>query len=342
MNGRITLALVDPDNPFQQLLSADAEAAAREAGLELHTIFTGESLTEHLAALRRAFADPTHEPDALLVMAVRDQGLTHVVQEAAAAGVHWFFLNAVEDDFDPIRHRHPAIAITTVCPDEVETGRVQGRQLRALIGSGRRALYVQGNPRSLVSRLRTEGMRQGTGRRVGCSWGRRMGRRLGPPGEIHEGRGYAGHEPPPIGIVAWQAKNIKQKCAQGTPHREPASSPARVPRIPVLALAGLYDIGRRNRRPRADCSQPSCCTTSRSRPLSRGELLRRGKPHLPAGSPGPPLRLCHSTACRPPSRPHRDRGTFEQELDYRGPAGRLEAVLMHPGAAPVAAAVAPE
>ncbi len=162
MSGVLGLALVDASNPFQQLLKSDAEAAARPAGLTLETFFTTESFTEHLAALRRRISDPDRKPDGLLVMAVRDQGLGRVVHEAGAAGVHWLFLNAVEDDLDAVRREHPEVVVATVCPDEVETGRVQGRQMRALVGRGQRVLYIQGNPRSLAARQRTQGMQEET------------------------------------------------------------------------------------------------------------------------------------------------------------------------------------
>jgi ABC-type sugar transport system substrate-binding protein len=160
--GRIALALVDASNQFQQLLRSDAEAAARQAGLEVETLFTGESLAEHLGALRRLIVAPERRPKALLVMAVRDHGLDKVVREAAGAGVHFVCLNAVEDDLDAIQREFPAVSISTVCPDEVETGRVQGRQMCALVPAGRRVLYIQGSPRSLASRQRTAGMQEAT------------------------------------------------------------------------------------------------------------------------------------------------------------------------------------
>ena len=162
MPERVALALVDESNSFQQLLRSDAEAAARKAGLEIETLFTGESLPDHLGALRRLIVAPERRPKALLVMAVRDHGLDKVVREAAGAGVHFVFLNAVEDDLGAIRREFPAVSISIVCPDEVETGRVQGRQMRALVPAGRRVLYIQGSPRSLTSRERTAGMQEAT------------------------------------------------------------------------------------------------------------------------------------------------------------------------------------
>jgi inositol transport system substrate-binding protein len=170
MGGRVTLCLVDGSNQFQQLLHADAEAVARREGVRLETLFPGDNFIEQTAALRRLFLrDDATRPQALVVMAVRDRGLEGVVREAAAAGIHFVLLNASEDDLDGLRREAPNVVIATVCPDEVETGRIQGQQMRALVPSGRRVLYVQGNPRSLASRQRTAGMQEvmaGSGREV--------------------------------------------------------------------------------------------------------------------------------------------------------------------------------
>jgi len=170
MSARVTLCLVDPSNQFQQLLRSDAEAVARRAGLQLETIFPGDNFIEQTGTLRRLIGeDASTRPQALVVMAVRDRGLEGVVREAASAGVHFILLNASEDDLDAVRRGTPSAVVATVCPDEIQTGRIQGQQMRALVPSGRRVLYVQGNPRSLASRQRTAGMHEvmaGSGRDV--------------------------------------------------------------------------------------------------------------------------------------------------------------------------------
>ena len=66
-------------------------------------------------------------------MAVRDQGAARVVRDGAAAGVHWAFLNPVEDDLDAIRREFPAVCLSVLCPDEIAAGRVQGQQMRTLV-----------------------------------------------------------------------------------------------------------------------------------------------------------------------------------------------------------------
>ncbi len=158
----LALCLTDPTNDFQQLLQKDAEEAARRAGLGIVVRYSGHDLAAQLKELD-ALAVGTPRPDAILVLAVRDRGLDRVALAAVKAGVSWAFLNRTEDDVDALRAAAPQGAIAcTVCADELETGRIQGRQFRALLARrpGARVLYVQGSRRSLAARDRTTGMEE--------------------------------------------------------------------------------------------------------------------------------------------------------------------------------------
>jgi ABC-type sugar transport system substrate-binding protein len=155
----IALCLVDDKNDFQQLLRDDAEAAARKAGIVLDVLWSGPDLSGQLNVLQdRLGAAP--RPDAVLVMAVRDRGIARLVREAARAGIHWIFLNRSEDNLDALRLESLAVAISSVCADENETGRIQGRIFRALLPAGGKVLYVQGSSRSLAARERTAGVEE--------------------------------------------------------------------------------------------------------------------------------------------------------------------------------------
>jgi ribose transport system substrate-binding protein/inositol transport system substrate-binding protein len=242
----VTLALVDERNPFQQLLRSEAEAAARRAGLKLDAVFTGDSFTEQIAALRKLVSDPGKRPDALLVMAVRDQGLARVVREAAAAGVHWVFLNATEDDLEPVRRDHPAATVTMVCPDETETGRVQGRQVRALVPAARRVLYVQGNPRSLAARQRTSGMQEavaGSGVDValaGGDWSPEQAART-----VREWLRFAVGGKRPFELVTCQNDDMAAAALDALATAAAESGNPDLARIPVTGCDGAPDVGQR-------------------------------------------------------------------------------------------------
>jgi ABC-type sugar transport system substrate-binding protein len=244
--GRVVLALVDETNHFQQLLKSDAEAAGRRAGLEVDTLFTGESLAEHLGALRRLIVAPEKRPVALLVMAVRDHGLDRVVREAAAAGVHYVFLNAVEDDLDAVRREFPAVSVSTVCPDEVETGRVQGRQMRALCPTGRRVLYIQGSPRSLASRQRTAGMQEATAGTpfevvlAGGDWSPAFAGRT-----VREWLRFAVGGQRPFDLVSCQNDHMASGVLEALAAAAAESGTPEVARIPVAGCDGAPEIGQK-------------------------------------------------------------------------------------------------
>ncbi|HET7292086.1 MAG TPA: sugar ABC transporter substrate-binding protein [Vicinamibacteria bacterium] len=158
----LALCLVDPSNDFQQLLQKDAEEAARRASASLVVRFSGHDLASQLKELDAVVAG-SPRPDAILVLAVRDRGLDRVARSALKAGVSWAFLNRTEDDVEALRAAAPPGAIAcTVCADELETGRIQGRQFRALLARrpGAKVLYVQGSRRSLAARDRTAGMEE--------------------------------------------------------------------------------------------------------------------------------------------------------------------------------------
>lgn len=157
--GRIALCLIDSENEYQQVVRQDGEAAARKAGLDLETHWSGANLSAQLGQLRQLVDSPT-PPTAILVMAVRDQGLARTAGDAARKGIHWVFLNRSDDDVARLRSEHPGLAICQVYPDEVETGRVQGRLIQALLPEGGKVLQVQGSKRSLAAIDRTDGVRE--------------------------------------------------------------------------------------------------------------------------------------------------------------------------------------
>jgi ABC-type sugar transport system substrate-binding protein len=245
MSGSVTLCLVDASNQFQQLLQSDAEVVARREGVRLETLFPGDNFIEQTGALRRLFLrDDATRPQALIVMAVRDRGLEGVVREAATAGIHFVLLNAIEDDLDAVRKESPAVVIATVCPDEVETGRIQGQQMRALVPSGRRVLYVQGNARSLASRQRTAGMQEvmaGSGREVvlaGGDWSPEQAERT-----VRDWLRFAGGRRA-FDLVSCQNDHMAEGVLRALA-AEAATGRAELSRIPVTGCDGAPDKGQK-------------------------------------------------------------------------------------------------
>ncbi len=157
---RLALCLVDADNDFQQLLKVEAELSARKQRLRLEVHHTGHDLVAQIRRLRALLAQ-AEPPRAVLLLAALDHGLAPVAHELVRAGVSIAFLNRTEDDLEALRREARAGATACcVCADELETGRVQGRQFRRLLDGPGLVLYVQGSTRSLAARDRTAGMRE--------------------------------------------------------------------------------------------------------------------------------------------------------------------------------------
>jgi ABC-type sugar transport system substrate-binding protein len=156
---KVALFLVERSD-FQELLRHDAEAAAKKAGIGLDTYFTGHDFAAQLTQIRDCI-NSAAPPGAILVLAVRDHGLARTVREAVKNGISFVFLNRTDDDLNEARTDAAGGAtVSEVCADEIETGRIQGRQFRKLLPEGGKVLYIQGSTRSLSARDRTNGMKE--------------------------------------------------------------------------------------------------------------------------------------------------------------------------------------
>lgn len=162
MSSRVVLCLIDAENDFQVELRKESELAALLAGFQLETYFTGQDFGAQLMRIQDCMA-ATPAPLAILVMAMQDQGLRRTAQNVVRAGTSFVFLNRTKDDLESIRQAAKGDAVVLqVCPDEVETGRIQGRQYLALLPNGGKLLYARGSGRSLAAADRTAGMMEVT------------------------------------------------------------------------------------------------------------------------------------------------------------------------------------
>jgi ABC-type sugar transport system substrate-binding protein len=241
---QVVLCLVDPQNDFQQLLLAEAQAAARRASLELVAHFSGHELMAQLKQIQSAL-DGAPRPAAVLVMAIRDPALLRVTRDALQKGIAWIFLNRTEGDLEPLRREFPGVPLSTVCVDEVETGRIQGRQARELRSRGR-ILYVQGSSRSLAARDRSAGMQEaiaGSGLElagVDGSW---------TTASAHEAvRSWlriAGAGKAPVDLIACQNDAMALGALAALAEASAALGRPELARIPVLGCDGTVELGQK-------------------------------------------------------------------------------------------------
>ncbi len=103
--------------------------------------------------LVKILQDKNQRPNAILVAPVGTD-MPQVARAAAAAGIGWGILNRAPAHVAKIRRSSniPVFAITT---DQEEVGRIQAKQLAALVKEGN-VLYVQGPANSAATKLRAQ------------------------------------------------------------------------------------------------------------------------------------------------------------------------------------------
>jgi ribose transport system substrate-binding protein len=104
-------------------------------------------------------ASPEQRPDAIVFEPVGGTALPQVARAAATAGIGWAVLNRDATYLDELR-KVASAPMFGVSSDHVEIGRLQGRQLAALLPKGGSVLYVQGPSENSAAKERTAGMQE--------------------------------------------------------------------------------------------------------------------------------------------------------------------------------------
>lgn len=159
MPEQVVVALPDTLNEFQVLQANDARATAARLGLQLRLLDADNNAVLQIQQLFKALNAP--EPlRALVVEPVAVVGLERVVHKAAGLGVATALLNCSLDWVERVRGEFPGVATFAVGSDQREIGRLQGRQLAALLPAGGTVLYIQGPASSPVSAERLQGTQE--------------------------------------------------------------------------------------------------------------------------------------------------------------------------------------
>lgn len=153
---KVVLALITRDNDYQREQASVAEAAAQRLGMRLDVVYAdSDAIAQTKQILGAIQAAAPDRPDAVIVEPV-GTGMLGVATTAVENGVGWIVLNREADYLAPLRQR-ASVPIGSVECDNVEVGRIQGRQFAALLPSGGPVLYVEG-PGSDVTRQRRAGV----------------------------------------------------------------------------------------------------------------------------------------------------------------------------------------
>jgi ribose transport system substrate-binding protein len=154
---RFLVSLITENNDFQAEQAASAQAAAQQLGVDLEILYAdGDAITQSTQILKSIQAHPSLQPNAIVVEPAGGTGFPQAAKAAVAAGIGWCLLNREADYVADLRTdaKIPAFVVTN---DHEDIGRVQARQLRALLPDVSAVMYVIGPTESSTARSRRSG-----------------------------------------------------------------------------------------------------------------------------------------------------------------------------------------
>jgi len=152
------VSLITNDNDFQMEQAAAAEEAARRLGVNIQILYAdSDSILQSQQLLKIIQSRSDSHPDGILLEPVGSTALPQVARAAVSAGIGWVVINREAEYLADLRKsfRVPAFCVST---DHEESGRIQGRQLAALLPKGGSVLYIQGPSESAAAKGRTTGL----------------------------------------------------------------------------------------------------------------------------------------------------------------------------------------
>jgi len=154
---RIVVSLPN-DNAYQHEQGVIAKTTGERLGLDMQVIRADDdSITQSQQLLKIIQSSAEARPNALIVEPVTATGLRRVAEAAVAAGIAWVISNSDVDYVQQLR-KSPRVPVFTVTQGQHEIGRLQGKQIAALLPQGGAVLCVEGPTMSFVAVQRHEGM----------------------------------------------------------------------------------------------------------------------------------------------------------------------------------------
>ncbi len=152
----VLVSLITEDNEFQLEQAASAKAAALNLGATVQITFANNDAVQQTQQILQYMQKPSMRLDAILVEPV-GTGMLQIAKAALSARIGWGVINAGVDYLSQLR-KDAVVPVFSVVSDNEEIGRIQGRQIAAILGDGGCVLYIEGPTIRDVAGLRTKGM----------------------------------------------------------------------------------------------------------------------------------------------------------------------------------------
>ena len=154
---KFVVSLMTNDNDYQIEQARSAEETARKLDVEALILYAdNDAITQSTQILRAIQVPEKDRPHAIIFEPVGGTALPQVAQAAVKAGIGWAVLNRDASYISEFR-KSSKVPIFGVSSDQVEVGRIAGRQCAALLPRGGSVLYIEGPSQNVVAKERESG-----------------------------------------------------------------------------------------------------------------------------------------------------------------------------------------
>lgn len=141
---RVLVSLITKDNDYQLEQAFDAKVTAASLEVETEIVYAdSDPIVQGSRIIRAIQSDPSMRPHGIIVEPAGASAFAEAAKAAAYAKIGWAVLSRAADYIDDLRNltRFPVFSISA---DDMEVGRIQGRQVNALLPRGGSVLWVEG------------------------------------------------------------------------------------------------------------------------------------------------------------------------------------------------------
>jgi ribose transport system substrate-binding protein len=158
---KFVISLTTRDNDYQQEQATSAQEAAARLGVEIELLYAeNDAVLQSQQLLKVIQSSSESRPSGIIFEPVGGTAMPQVGKAAAAAGMGWVVLNREVEYLADLR-RSFKVPIFSITSDHEEIGRIQGKQIGALLPSGGSILLLQGPAESLAAKQRATGLNEG-------------------------------------------------------------------------------------------------------------------------------------------------------------------------------------
>jgi ribose transport system substrate-binding protein len=151
----VLVSLITEDNDYQLEQAASAHAAASQLNASVQILYANNDAVLQTQQILQFVQEPAKRPDAILVEPV-GTGMPQVAKAAVSSGIAWVVINTDVDYLPQLRHA--MVPVFSVLSDHEEIGKIQGRQIAAILGETGCVLSIEGPAVRNVARMRTKGL----------------------------------------------------------------------------------------------------------------------------------------------------------------------------------------